>query len=285
MRDTDYAFCVARLRAKESEMLSERDLEKLSSLNYDDSVEYLKDKRWIKEGGSVDDFLALKRKELSELITESVPNKEELKILWVLNDFFNIKAAVKCLSLKKNPEDYFIYPTTVKAEEIEKDYGSLVEKAMSYEIPDIFIDKAASEYALKYFKNNPLSVISEISALLCDSVNIKASLRSAKLKKGSDFLFSAIGECSKLKKELLVENALRGEKSLLAFLKATEYSGAAEAYEKGFFMLERYFEDEIMKIASKARFTAFSFSPVCLYYYKKLFEIKRVGEVLTSKLK
>ena len=48
MRDTDYAYCVARIRANERYLLTEKDIsELLDSKSYDGALRYLLDKMWI----------------------------------------------------------------------------------------------------------------------------------------------------------------------------------------------------------------------------------------------
>ena len=48
MRDTDYAYCVARIRANERYLLREKDLsDLLECKSYDSAQQYLIDKRWL----------------------------------------------------------------------------------------------------------------------------------------------------------------------------------------------------------------------------------------------
>ena len=52
MRDTDYAYCVARVRAAESKMLTEDDLKKLREFSrLSDAIRFLKEKSWTSSDG------------------------------------------------------------------------------------------------------------------------------------------------------------------------------------------------------------------------------------------
>ena len=104
MRDTDYAYCVARIRANERYLLKEKDLsELLECKTYDSAVEYLLGKKWISEKGEISDCIRYQSEKLWQLLSESVPDKKDLDVLTVVNDFFNIKAAVKCHFTGKEP--------------------------------------------------------------------------------------------------------------------------------------------------------------------------------------
>ena len=57
MRDTDYAYCVARIRANERYLLTDRDLsDLLQCKSYDSAVQYLIDKKWLKEKGEISEL-------------------------------------------------------------------------------------------------------------------------------------------------------------------------------------------------------------------------------------
>ena len=52
MRDTDYAYCVARIRANERYLLKEKDLsELLECKSFDSAIDYLISKKLIKKNG------------------------------------------------------------------------------------------------------------------------------------------------------------------------------------------------------------------------------------------
>ncbi len=302
MKDTDYAYCAARLRAIESKMLTDSDFEKMSSLDFEKCVQYLKSKNWIGGGNNISEYLNNQRILLWDTLEKSVPDKKELDVFLVLNDFFNIKAAVKGLITGKNVSSLFLYPTTIDTENVKekllkrdfvsafKLYGEKAKKAYEAAVKtengqscDIILDRAALECCLKYSEEKKYGITGEICVFLCDSTNIKIALRCAKAKKNEEFVDAAISKCKNLKRDELIKFALKGEKELISYLLKTPYSEGAKEYLKGGGEYENWCDKETLKIASKGNYTCFSFSPVCSYYYKRTNEIKKVGHILRMK--
>lgn len=302
MRDTDYAFCVARLRANERYMLSKGDLERLcENKTYDNALAFLNEKGWTKSKGSIDEVISCESKRLWELLKESVPDKNELNILLVQNDFFNIKAAVKCHFAGCDAENYYIYPTSLDTEELREKVnshafdkiggimGECTEKSYKAacltengQNADIIVDCAAVGVLKKYAEKNKNSLLSEVCAFICDTANLKTAFRCAKAKKGEDFVNMAIGECCFLDRELLIKAATKDETAVKEYLSKTAYSNLSEIYSQNAAEYEKKCDEEIINLIKKAKLTAFGFAPVCAYYFAKQTELKTVRIILTG---
>lgn len=303
MRDTDYAYCVARLRAVEGTLLKKEDYSKLiSCTSIDNAEKILLEKQWIENPSEdISDYLFYQKEKLWRLLSESVPDKKELDILCVLNDYFNIKAAVKCLVTGASPQKYFVMPTTLdlklikdrlnernftvlfsnKGETAKNAYETAV-KSENGQSAEIIIDKAAIDSMSLFAEKSTNNTLSEINIFFCDSANIKIAFRCALTKKDKTFADEAIGKCCRISRERLIEEALNGFDSLYEYLLTTEYKDGAEAFAKSGAAYEKWCDEKIIEISSQSKFTAFSFSPVCSFYYKKLTEIKNVGIILTA---
>lgn len=303
MRDTDYAYCVARVRAVESTLMKKDDFLKLLSFDkLEDAEKFLLEKHWIDNySDDIRDYLAAQKHSLWNILSESVPDKNELEILCVLNDFFNIKVAVKCLVTGVSPENYLVMPTTFdliaikerltdrdfirlfsdRGETALKAYESAV-KSENGQIAEIIIDRAAIDSMAHFAKNSNNKTLSRINSFFCDSANIKIAFRCALTGKDKTFIEEAIGKCCFLSRERLIEEALNGFDSLYNYLISTEYKDGAEAFKENGSAFEKWCDERIIEISSESKYTAFSFSPVCSYYYKKLTEIKNVGLILTG---
>lgn len=302
MRDTDYAFCVARLRANERYMLTAKDIDSLcASGSYESALAFLREKKWITVEEKIGDCIAYQNRLLWELLSECVPDKNELKVLCTVNDFFNIKAAVKCHFTSSDASEYYVYPTTldtaaltryVNSHEFSRIGGVMGECAeKSYKAAcltengqnaDIVIDAAAVTTLKEYALKNKSSLMGEVCAFVCDTANIKTAFRCAKAKKGRDFICEAIGGTCRIDRERLIKGALTGEKELGVFLKKTSYKALSETYMKSSAEFEKKCDDEIISLVKRAKFTSFGFDPVCAYYYGKLTEIKSVRIILTA---
>ncbi len=302
MKKTDYAYCVARLRANEAYMLSKGFMMKLcESESADSAVSALIEEGWIKEAGSIKEIIRLKNNELWTLLNESVPDKKELDIFCVLNDFFNIKTAVKCAFSGLEPSDYYLYPTSLNLQELSekvklREFSSLkingadtAEKAYNMALitengqsAEIIIDKGAIDCLCEYAAVKKSTLANEVCGFLCDTADIKIALRINALGKSRDFAEEAIGNCFKLDRRSLLNLALGAKEELYGYLLSTEYAEGVSLYTESTALYEKWCDDRVIDIISSAKYTAFGFDPVCAFYYGKQNEIKSVSIILTA---
>lgn len=302
MRDTDYAYCVARIRANERYLLKDKDInELLECKNFESALQYLLDKKWIDRADDISGCIKYQGEKLWQLLNESVPDKKELDILCIVNDFFNIKAAVKCHFVGKDPADYYIVPTTLDlkmlTENVSEHKFSLIGGAKgkcaleSYKTAcltengqnaDIIADRACIDEIRLYADIKGDSVTGDICSFLCDTANIKIAFRCAMTDKKRDFVEAAIGDCSVLDRKKLIETTLKGKDELAEYLSKSDYREGAEIYLESAAGYEKWCDDKIIFLAKKSVFTTFGFDPVCAYYYAKLTEMKSVRIILTG---
>ena len=302
MRDTDYAYCVARIRANERYLLKDKDItELLDCKSFDSAINFLLDKKWIAEVGDISECIKYQSKKLWQLLSESVPDKKELDVLCVVNDFFNIKAAVKCHFVGRDPADYYIEPTSLdlkalteniaahKFSAIDGNKGKCAEE--SYKIAcltengqnaDIVIDRACIDEMQGFANKKRDSVTGNICKFLCDTANIKIAFRCAQTQKKRDFTEEAIGQCSAIDRKTLVEMTLKGKDALAEYLSKSDYREGAEIYLNCAAEYEKWCDDKVIALAKKSAFTAFGFDPICAYYYAKLAEMKTVRIILSG---
>lgn len=304
MKDTDYAFCVARIRANEKYLLTYSDLIKLAdSEDYESAVRMLISKGWIEKESCNKEYIRLQNERLWNLLRESVPDKSELDFLCVINDFFNIKVAVKCFLTGNDAEQFYIYPTTVDLKELTenirklkfdkldgvkgecaKEAYSIANKTENGQNAEIIIDRAAVDSICEYANKNKNQLTGEICTFLCDTANIKIALRCADSGKNKGFVESAIGKCCRIDRKELILQTLNGKNALLEFLKKSPYKMGAEIYEQSASAYDKWCDDSVVDIAKKAKYTCFGFDPVCAYYYAKINEIKSVSIILSGLL-
>ena len=301
MRKTDYAYCVARLRANEAYMLKRDFMMRLcESESTDKALSYLIEEGWIKEKANIREIIRLKNNELWTLLNESVPDKGELDIFCVLNDFFNIKTAVKCAFSGAEPTDYYLYPTSLSLTELTErvrlqDFSSLkisgitADRAYNMALvtengqsAEIIIDRGAVDCLCEYAGVKKSSLANTVCGFLCDTANIKTALRINALGKSRDFAEEAIGNCFKLDRSILVKLALGSREELYAYLMSSEYADGVSLYAESTALYEKWCDDRVTELVSDAKYTAFGFDPVCAFYYGKQNEIKSVSIILTA---
>lgn len=304
MRETDYAYCVARIRANEAKLLSDEFLNKLADAkSHSDAVRMLAEKRWIISGEEIKEAAARHTHELWQLLSESLPDKNDLEILCLINNFQNIKAALKCFLTGEDATGFFLHPTTldtdklidsVKSLDFDKlgsSYSESIKRAYnattkteSGQLSEIIIDKAALSMLYKISVNNKNRIFSDVCSFITDASNIKIAFRCALTDKDEAFIDEAISECCYIDRKSLIRCSSESKSKLLEYLSGTVYSEGAKIYSENPTLFDKWFDEEIIRRITDAKYTAFGFSPVCSYYYKKLTEIKCVRIILSAKL-
>lgn len=306
MKNEDYAYAVARIRANENHLLSRSDIEALiTAEGFDETVSLLYQKGWIQKNAdefSIAGAVRQQNQKLWTLLSESVPEKKELEIFTVQNDFFNIKAALKCLFSKKEADSYFAYPASldtslIKQAVISRDFSVLGSEFASYakqaydvlnqtktgQMADIILDKAALSYMKEKSRKNGCELVKDITDFLCTCANIKIAVRCAKTKKSLSFAREAVAACGDIDCELLAQKASEGENELYSFLETTAYKKAAQLIGTDTAAFEKWVDDEVTEKTKAAKLVFFGFEPVAAYFYAKSTEIKTVRLILCAK--
>ena len=304
MKDTDYAFCVARIRANESNLLSAEFIKKLAEAeNYEAAVNLLVTVGWIDSDAKDDDFIRVQSRNLWTLLSESVPDKKVLDYLCVLNDYFNIKTAIKCVLSGENADKYYAEPSSLVLGSLcgsidSRDYDTFKSESMraatktAFETvcitnrgqdAEMILDVAALEALLEIYSKCKYRVFSEICAFIVDSSNIRTAIRCACNKKDAEFIAAALSDCCKIKKDKLISESADGVEALREYLSTSEYSKGAELYFTNSALYDNWCEKKVLEIATGSGFTAFGFDPVCAYFYRKNNEIKTVKLILNAK--
>lgn len=307
MRETDYAYGVARIRANESSLLDSKDFERMvTAVTFSDALRVLTDKGWNTDFSDTD-YSGMLIEEMSKawtLITEAVPDIHEMDALVITNDFNNLKASIKLMLHSDIVDNLFISPSVYSAQDINeavkvKNFNALpdcmqnvapqaydmIVRLSNPQMSDIIIDRCALETRLKLSKNSDCEALREIVELSTAAINIKIALRCAAIGKGEDFLRTAICESATLNKDLIIKAATDGAGSVVDFVKnSANYSDAAESLSQGGTAFEKWCDDKIMTKVKDARFKAFGLDPILAYYIAKDTEVKNTRVILNAKL-
>lgn len=302
MKDIHYAYCVARIRAVEKSLLSKQDISSLiNQKDFMSALNYLVQLGFAKENEGAEDIIKRQGEELNSLLIESVPDKKETDILYILNDYFNIKVIVKCALEGNNFNDYMLYPTTVITSETVKNvpvddfsflneaYRAVAEKAYNIALKsrngkfsDMIVDRAAIDALSAVFRKKNSGLLGEICAFLGDTANIKIALRCASTNQDADYIKEAIGNCNNLDRSKLIDTTVSGSEALISYLLTTRYKTGVETYINKPSGFEKWCDDEVIRITESAKYTSFGSAPVVSYFYRKNLEIKTVRMILTA---
>lgn len=303
MRETEYAYAIARIRANELKMLGAQDLERLiSAESYDAAVRILTDKGWAQpDANSAYDICEAELESAWQFISESVPDRSLLEAVIIGNDFANLKAAIKAKFSNHPLEDYMTVPCACPVEKIIKavDEGEFADlpdylKDCAYEayhaytekqsgqLTEIIIDKACAAYKLTCADKAQSSLLKEIHTLTAAVSDIKTARRCVSTGKTKQFALDAVSGSGKLDVSALV-NAAYDNKGLAEAVKASGLEELAEYADGDFTLLEMYCDNLITKKAKEYKHEVFGPDAAVAYYYGKLAEIKNVRIILSAK--
>lgn len=300
----EYIYAVARIRCKESKLLSNKNIEQLISMKDFQSVErYLRDMGW---GNSADlsdkDILFSEQEGLWSLMKELVGDLSAFDFLRVQNDFHNIKAAVKAVYTDTSAEHLFLSGGVFESDIIynsikNKDYSSLPEfiaataqeamgvilKTGDGQLCDALIDKACLTYVGAFAKTADNELIRKYCELFTASGNIKIAVRCARLKKSADFVFRCMADCDSLNIKTMSVAAAKGFDEICNYLLTTDYKNAVVHIKDSLSAFEKWCDNFIMDLMRSQKSDPFSIGPLVAYIIAKQTEIKAVRLILTAK--
>lgn len=303
MKDKNYLFAVASVRAKENALLSKSDLEQLiNAESYKRAAAMLNEKGYEISEGDYSAVLDEKLKEVWDFINSSAEEATALGAFVVKNDFQNLKAVLKAEVMGYDAEKYLVEPSMIEPKKLldsvkNRNFGSLPEyigetadkatqllaKTENAQLCDALIDRAALETIIALAKTSDDSIIIKYANEYCLAANIKTAYRAIKTKKSRVFLNTAIAENELINRESLISAALSGEEEFFGFLSSNGFSDYEEALSNGSSAFEKYCDDKLLSIVKSAKMTAFGISPLAAYFVAKETEIKCLRIILSAK--
>lgn len=301
----DFTYAVARIRFRETKLLSDTDLNALlMSSDVDAVMRLLRDKGW---GDNTDcrpeELLALEENKLWEFINETVDDISVLNFLLISNDYHNLKVILKCITRDQEPDSMLIEDSVEDAKTIYKaiklrEYGDLPEylqevaqNAMTTllqtsdgQLCDIIVDKACMEHVYRLGKESKSDIIRLYCELFVAAADIKIAIRCANTKKKLDFIRRALAECDTLDVERLAQAACEGKDEVIAYLGTTEYRSAVDAIETSMSAFEKWCDDYMTNAMKPQKWEPFGIGPVVAYIIARQNEIKAVRMILSAKL-
>lgn len=304
MKDTEFAFAVAKIRANESKLLSGDVIENLiSAQNYEMCMKLLKDASFIdSDVQNIDEVLDKKLMDAYALVIDVAPEKNCLDFLVVQNDFHNVKCAIKSFILKKDAQKLFVKPCicdtqTVKRAIEKKDFSILPEflrkaaqeafdatlKTMDGQVCDIILDKYALCEKLRLAKVLDNALCLKIANLMIAIADIKIAIRAVRTGKDRTFFEDSICECDCFDKNDLINASLESEEKLLSFLKDKGFEKLTTAIKKSLSLFEKEADNMLLNLVSDAKYNSFGPSPLIAYCLAFESQIKNVRIILSCK--
>lgn len=304
MKDTEFAYAVARVRANENKLLSSSGIDSLiNSADYREALRLLSDMGYEKietlgEERVLSDVLA----RAFELIYSSAPDKSCLDFLVVKNDFHNIKAILKCMIANISADEFIVSPSIVEAKLIKtaletKDYSilpgflaetvqnayDLITTTMDGQKLEIYLDKKSLETSIFLAKLSRDDFSVSLANFICMISDIKIALRCHKTNRDKEFILSALADCCLVDLNRLCDAALNDQNALCEYVNLLGLGSVADSIGAGYAAFEKTCDDLIMEKIKDAKYKCLGIAPLIAYYFAVDAEVKTVRIVLSCK--
>lgn len=295
MKDTNYAYAVANVRAMEPYLLSKSFMEQLV-----DAADFDEVKRSLSDGGALDFENSMVK--TWDFLKEIAPDISELEFLIVKNDFHNLKAIIKGIVSGNDGRQYCIKPCVTDADELSEKLNArnfkslpkwisktaeeaydLLTSTMDGQLFDMFVDKASLVAVKEFAKRAESEFADELTELFTAITNIKIAVRIAGTKKGAAFLDNAFCECDTLDIEELKKAAEGGREDIASYIRTTDYDDLCDSLTKSMTDFERECDNKIMELLDDARRISLGPEPLICYYYARETEWKMLRIIVSGK--
>lgn len=304
MKDTEFAYAVARIRSNETKLLSKSRIDSLiNSSGYEEAKKILAEAGYgdfVKK--DEDAILSERLTDAFGLIYESAPDKTCLDFLIVKNDFHNIKAILKAMVTGAEPDGMMLFPSIVDPELLktalrEKDYSLLpqgfseicenaykiITETMDGQALDVFLDRECILMSIRLAEGSKDEFSLGLAQLMAALANIRIALRCLRTGKDESFMKEAFAACKMVDTSLLCDAVLEGENALCSYVKSAGFDRLSESIPMGYAAFEKVSDDILIEKIRHAKYQCLGISPLVAYYFATDAEIKTVRIILSCK--
>ncbi|MCC8059797.1 MAG: V-type ATPase subunit [Clostridiales bacterium] len=303
--ETQYTYAVARIRVRESSLLSGAFLEQLAAAkSYDECIRLLSEKGWTAgENGTVEEMLACEQKKTWDLIRELAG--EDISVFdcfLYANDYHNLKAAIREVRAGVVCPDIYTDQGTMNAGHIRNcvmngKFGDLPEamrepaaealKTLLHtgdgQLSDTMIDRAALDAIYRAGKRSGNGLLAMYGELTVAAADMRIAVRAARTGRDKKFLKQALTPCESLNVDRLAAAAANGGEAIASYLVTTDYADAAEALRRSISAFERWCDNLLIRRIRAQKWEPFGVGPLAAYILARENEIKSVRIILYGK--
>ena len=319
----EYIYGVARIRALESTLLTDEDIDDLVSAKDESSaLQMLKDKGWGTNDSkeTLSDIIKIEQDKTREVIDEIIDDEDDKEILMVEDEYHNLKTAIKKICTDASVANKYVYvalnPKEVKDEndehikvignitigelediirnsEYDKLPKAMIEPAREAaealiksgdgQLCDVIIDKALLKKLVKIGQASDNSLIRDYADIKVGMANIKIAIRSALAGKDADFVYKATFPCNYVNVNELEAAVEDGIDAVMDYLKEIGHADLAEAATKSKSYFECVCDNKIIERIKSQKYETFTIGPILAYALARANEIKTVKIILSGK--
>lgn len=312
IKDTDYLYASARIKALEKNLLSRERLERMAEArSMEEALKVLTELGWpeisMPTMATIENVLAQRRREAFALVRTLAPDKRLPDVFLVKYDYHNIKTILKSEVTGEDPESLLIeagrIPTrqlllmlregmtsgmTKIMERSIEEARDVLARTQDPQLLDFLLDQAMFADMLDMAKAFGSSYLMTYVELLIDSVNLRTVVRLRKMGKGFDALRHALipgGQVALTR--MLQEITPDMVESVFAQspLAAAAHAGAAAIKGEGALAsMDHLADDALLKHLKGAKYVAFGAEPLIGYLAAQEMEVTAVRTVMAGRL-
>lgn len=316
----EYIYGVARIRALESTLLTDDDMESLvEAKDYESALQMLKDKGWGngQPDESLGDIVKIEKSKTKQVLDEIVEDPSDKEILIVEDEYHNLKTAIKKVVTDATVANRHVYIGLEKGdmtdgnikvirnltindlediirnseyEKLPEDMIDVARKAAETliksgdgQLCDVIIDKALLKRYSEIGKASDNSLIKDYADIKVGMADIKVAIRSALAGKTSDFTYKAVFPCNYINVTELEKAVEDGIDAVIDYLKQIGHEDLAEAATKSKSYFECVCDNKIIEKIKSQKYETFTIGPVLAYSLARDNEIKTARIILSGK--
>ena len=314
VKDRDYLALTAMLRAREGKMLDRDRTERmLGAADFGDAAKLLTDCGYedmsAMNAAQIDEVLSARKLAIYEEIGRMCPEKELVDVFRLKYDYHNAKVLVKAGALGTAAGNSHLFsdmgriPAEKLADAVAEARYSEVPAVMAAAIQEaqvvlaktgnsqaaeFIMDRAYHKELLNLAERQNSEYLKGYARILVDAANLGAAVRTVRMKKGVDFLMTALFEGGNASPKAVADAALNGD-GLMALFTATPLAGAAalgvDAMKGGSMTrFELACDDAVTSYLGRAKMVSFGAEAVVAYLARLESEITAIRMILTGRL-
>lgn len=313
VKDTDYLFISALLRAREAKMLDRERIERmLTARDFAEAARLLTDIGYEdlsdKDAKGIDAALSEHRRLVFDDISRMAPQVESVEAFRLKYDYHNAKVIIKAEGMGVSGERLFADSGRVEASVLmqayeEDSYGEVpvaLAQAMKQskatlartgnpQLADIELDRAYFAEMSNYAGKIKSHYFNSYVRILIDSSNLRSAVRTLRMGRGRDFLLNVLISGGGADSERITQTVLAGGEGLAsvfseAYLKEA-VSLAAEAMKGGSVTaFELACDNALASFLEKAKLISFGSDVIVEYLALLESEITAIRMILTERL-
>ena len=305
MKDADYIYAVACIRAKEKTLLTDSDIQTMVGMKSEKEVlSFLTERGWGDGSGNNDmeKILADEEETQMKLLTTLGVDKEIIDVLFLEELYHNLKAAIKEICTGRDDTEAFYdhdkYDKTQMLsiirdksfEKLPEDMQKVARDGLDLMLTtrdgqrlDIMVDRAcldAMEKTARTTKDKFLKEYAETKVVIAD---IKIAVRAADTRRPLQIIEEALAPNQTFDVKRLAVAAATNRDAVYEFLDKTGFKAAVEALKDSFSSFEKWCDDHIMSTLMNQKTNIQSSGPIVAFYLAKQNEIRTARIIMTAK--